>query len=321
MNMMKKWLPVLGLGLLLILAACGSDNDTTQGEGNGDATDNEGNTSEESNNNEGDSSSEEKGTLRIGLNNWAENVAVSNMWKVILEDKGYTVELKTVEKAPLYEALKNDDLDVGLEVWLPHTDKPLYDSYKEDVAFHKDETWFEGTELGLYVPTYVEDINSIPDLKGKADKFGGNIVGIDAGSSLYGLTEDALSEYSLENYDQQSASGPFMTAELGNAIKDEEPIIVTLWKPHWAFAEYDVKRLKDPDNVYGEKEDISWMSRQGFKEDMPQVAKAFKQWKMDDNSLGSLMKALKEADEPLEGARTWVENNQDLVKEWTSHIE
>ncbi|KGX84397.1 glycine betaine ABC transporter substrate-binding protein [Pontibacillus marinus] len=309
MNMMKKWLPVLGLGLLLILAACGGNNDTDQGEGNGDATDNEGNTTEE------------KGTLQIGLNNWAENVAVSNMWKVILEDKGYTVELKTVEKAALYEALKNDDLDVGLEVWLPHTDKPLYESYKEDVAFHKDETWFEGTELGLYVPEYVEDINSIPDLKGKADKFGGNIVGIDAGSSLYGLTEDALKEYGLENYDQQSASGPFMTAELGNAIKDEEPILVTLWKPHWVFAEYKVKLLKDPKGVYGEKEDISWMSRQGFKEDMPKVAKAIKTWKMDDESLGSLMNEVKKADEALDGARTWVENNQDLVKEWTSHIE
>jgi len=309
MNMMKKWLPVLGLGLLLILAACGGNNDTDQGEGNDNATDNEGNTSEE------------KGTLQIGLNNWAENVAVSNMWKVILEDKGYTVDLKTVEKAALYEALKNDDLDVGLEVWLPHTDKPLYDSYKEDVSFHKDETWFEGTELGLYVPEYVEDINSVSDLKGNADKFDGNIVGIDAGSSLYGLTEDALKEYGLDNYDQQSASGPFMTAELGNAIKDEEPILVTLWKPHWVFAEYNVKLLKDPKGVFGEKEDISWMSRQGFKEDMPKVAEAFKVWKMDDETLGSLMNEVKKADEPLEGARTWVENNQELVNEWTSHIE
>lgn len=309
MNMMKKWLPVLGLGLLLILAACGGNNDTDQGEGNDNATDNEGN------------NTEEKGTLQIGLNNWAENVAVSNMWKVILEDLGYTVELKTVEKAALYEALKNDDLDVGLEVWLPHTDKPLYESYKEDVAFHKDETWFEGTELGLYVPTYMEDINTISDLKGKAETFDGNIVGIDAGSSLYGLTEDALKEYGLDNYSQQSASGPFMTAELGNAIKDEEPIIVTLWKPHWAFAEYDVKMLEDPDKVYGEKEDISWMSRQGFKDDMPEIAEAFKNWKMNDDTLGNLMKELNESEEPLEGARTWVENNQELVDEWTSHIE
>ena len=44
---------------------------------------------------------ESKGTVTFGLNNWAENIAVSNMWKVILEEKGYDIELKSMEN-PLY---------------------------------------------------------------------------------------------------------------------------------------------------------------------------------------------------------------------------
>lgn len=299
MSFLKKLLPGIVLGTLLILAACGGSED-------------EGTT--------GDSNGEEKGEVKIGLNNWAENIAVSNMWKVILEDHGYTVDLNKVEKGPLYEALKSEDLDVGLEIWLPHTDKPFYDKYKEDMDFHKDQTWFEGTTLGLAVPEYV-DVNSIEELKGNADKFNGKIVGIDAGSSLVALTKETIKEYGLDNYELQTSSGPVMTAELGKAIKNEEPILVTLWRPHWVFAEYNVKFLEDSKKVYGEEENISWASRKGFTEDMPKVTKALNEWKMTSEELGSLMNVIKEEGDPLKGAEKWVKDNQDLIEKWTGSLE
>ncbi|MYL33682.1 glycine/betaine ABC transporter [Pontibacillus yanchengensis] len=310
MNNFKKLIPALFLGMLLLLAACGGGGNE---EGSsGDNTEGNGETSEEG-------TSGEKGEIKIGLNNWAENVAVSNMWKVILENKGYTVDLTQVEKGALYTALEGGDLDVGLEVWLPNTDKPFYEQYKDSLAWH--DVWFEGTTLGLAVPSYVEDVNSMNDLKGKADMFGGKIVGIDAGASLMKLTQDALKDYELENYELQSSSGPVMTAELGKAVEDEEPILVTLWKPHWVFAEYDVKFLEDSKKVYGEKEDINWVSRKAFADDQPQVTESLNTWKMDDQSLGSLMNTIKKEGDPAVGAKKWVENNQDLVKEWTSSIE
>ncbi|MFC0523810.1 glycine betaine ABC transporter substrate-binding protein [Pontibacillus salicampi] len=309
MNKWKKWIPALFLGMLLLLAACGGDS---SGEGESTSGDGSGEGSEEN------ADSGEKGEINIGLNNWAENVAVSNMWKVILENKGYTVNLTQVEKGALYTALESEDLDVGLEVWLPNTDKPFYDKFKDDLAWHED--WFEGTELGLYVPSYMEDINTMSDLKGKADQFDGKIVGIDAGSSLVSLTQEALPLYDLkDSYELQTSSGPVMTQELGKAVEDEEPIVVTLWKPHWVFAEYDVKLLEDPEKVYGEKENINWVSRKTFEDDLPEVTKTLNNWMMDDESLGSLMNMVKEEGEEA-GAKKWVEENQDKVDEWTAPL-
>ena len=40
-------------------------------------------------------------------------------------------------------------------------------------------------------------------------------------------------------------------------------------------------------------------------------------WKMDDDSLGSLMATIKEADDAESGAKQWIEENQELVSEWT----
>ncbi|SFJ42257.1 glycine betaine/proline transport system substrate-binding protein [Halobacillus dabanensis] len=302
MKQLRKWLPAVFLGILLILAACGeSEEDATNGnENNGDGDQAE--------------SSDEKGTISIGMNNWAENVAVSNMWKLILEDKGYTVELNQVEKGFLYEALSSGDLDIGMEIWLPNTDKAFYEKYEEEIDWR--ETWYEGTELGLAVPSYMEDINSIEDLKGSEAFPDKQIVGIDAGASIMSLTDEVINEYGLD-YSLASSSEPTMITELKSALESEEPIVATLWKPHWVFAEMDLKFLEDSKNVYGDSEDISYAARKGLEEDQPEVVKWFDNFKLSDEELSSLMASINEADDEQEGAQKWIDEHQDLIEEWT----
>ncbi len=256
-----------------------------------------------------------KGTVTLGLNNWAENIAVSNMWKVILEDKGYDIELKSMEKSPVWAGLSQGDLDIAAEVWLPTTDKPLYEEYKEDIVLH--EAWYEGTGLGLVVPSYM-DITSMDELNDKKDELGiEEIVGIDPGASLMEMSRTALKEYNL-NYDLIDSSGPAMMSELKKAYEDEEPIVVTLWNPHWAFAEYDLKYLEDSKNVYGEADDIFFMTRTNFSDDHPEIVEWMNNWQMDDDSLGSLMATIKDADDAETGAQQWIEENEELVSEWTN---
>ncbi|SMO69668.1 glycine betaine ABC transporter substrate-binding protein [Melghirimyces algeriensis] len=258
----------------------------------------------------------DKGEVTIGLNNWAENIAVSNMWKVLLEEKGYEVKLMSLEKAPVWTGVATGDLDFSPEIWLPHTDKPFYEKYKDDVVL--GDTWYEGTNLGLVVPEYV-DVDSIEDLNANKEQFerGGkpSIVGIDAGTSTMKMTEDVIEKYGLD-FDLIVSSGPAMTSELDKAIKDKKPIVVTLWNPHWAFAEYDLKYLKDPKNIYGDKENIQYMHRKGFEKDFPEMKKWLNNWEMDDQSLGTLMDEIRKADDPEKGAKKWVKDNRDLVDQW-----
>lgn len=263
-------------------------------------------------NNEENGDGDDK-SLVIGLNNWAENIAVSNMWKILLEEREYEVELKSMEKAPVWLGITRDELDIAPEVWLPNTDKPLMDKYGEQLNMH--EVWYENTGLGLVVPSYMEDITSIEELNARKDEFGGRIVGIDPGASLTSMTQKAIEEYGLE-LDLVTSSGPAMIAELSKAYKDKEPIVVTLWNPHWAFSEYDLKYLEDPKKVYGEADDIYYMTRKGFEEDHPEVVKWMNTWKMDDESLGNLMAVIKDTGDPAEGAKAWIEENREMVDQW-----
>jgi glycine betaine/proline transport system substrate-binding protein len=263
----------------------------------------------------------DKGSIKIGYNNWAESIATAHMWKVILEKKGYDVELVRLEKAPTWAGTASGDVDLVPEVWLPNTDKPYYEKYKDQVELH--EVWYKGTNLGLVVPTYMKDINTMEDLKkpkfqkelqrnGKP-----SIVGIDSGASLMSLTEKAIKDYKLP-YNLIESSEPAMLSELDKAIKNKEPIVVTLWNPHWSFSEYDLRYLKDSKNVYGDRENIRYMTRKGFTKDHPEVVKWFNQWEMDDHTLGTLMAEVENTKEdPEQGVRKWMEKHPDLIKQWT----
>lgn len=60
-----------------------------------------------------------------------------------------------------------------------------------------------------------------------------------------------------------------MTAALGRAIDRKEWIVVTAWSPHWMFAEWDLRYLKDPKRALGGQERVHALVRKGFYQDFP----------------------------------------------------
>lgn len=295
----KKGKVILLLVLFMILAACGS---TSNGD-SGDSEPSDNRAAEESN-----------GKILMGQTNWAENIAVTNMWKVILADEGYDLELKMLDMGTQMAALANGEIDISPEIWLPVQDASYLEQYKDKSNF-SEETWYDNAKVGLVVPAYMDDINSIEDLNANKEEFEGEITGFEPGAGTMEVTEQLIKDYELD-FELIPSSEPAMITEIAEAIKNEEAIVAPLWSPHRVFSEMDLKYLEDPKKVYGDVEKIHHATRQGFADDFPEVDKWLKNWKMDDDSIGSLMSYVNEAEEPLAGAEKWVEDNQDLVSEW-----
>src|SRR5699024_884029 len=254
--------------------------------------------------------------LVFGLINWPENIAVNHVWKVLLEEEGYEVELKQLEMGTIMEALSTDNLDVGIEVWLPVQHISYYEQYKDTVDFN-ETPWFENGKVGLVVPEYMEDINSVEDLNANKELFEEEIIGFEPGAGTMEVTETLIEDYDLE-LELVPSSEAAMLGALKEAVKKEEPIGVPLWQPHGVFSELDLKFLDDPQETYGEVDVIYLAKREDFSEDYPEINEWLSNWSIDDDeTMGELINFVNNSDDPHEGAKEWVEENRDLTDEWT----
>ncbi|SFH72364.1 glycine betaine ABC transporter substrate-binding protein [Modicisalibacter xianhensis] len=257
---------------------------------------------------------QDKGTVELAYVEWASEVASTNVVRAVLEQMGYEVDMSSLSAAAMWQAVAYGDADAMVAAWLPTTHENYYEQTKEQVVDLGAN--LEGTKLGLVVPAYT-DITSIDQLDDKADAINGEIVGIDPGAGLMGLTEDVIEEYGLGDIQLQSGSGATMTAALQAAINNQEDIVVTGWTPHWMFARWDLKYLEDPKNVYGGAEEIHTIVRQGLKEDMPEVHALLDNFSWTPEQMGEVMLMnQEEGSDPYENAKQWVEENPDIVSEW-----
>lgn len=245
---------------------------------------------------------------------WACATASTNVVKAVLQEKlGYEVETTPVSAAAMWQALATGDVDAMTTAWLPVTHGHYLKKVKDDVENLGVNC--EGAGIGLVVPTYVT-IDSIAELNDHADKFNGEITGIDPGAGIMSKTEEAIKEYGLDKMKLMEASGSIMTAVLADKIKNKEWVVVTGWTPHWKFARWDLKYLEDPKGVYGGTEYIATIVRKGLKEDMPEVYKVLDNFHWTLADIGEVMGWNAEGSDPYDSAKRWINENPDKVAEW-----
>jgi glycine betaine/proline transport system substrate-binding protein len=256
-------------------------------------------------------------TVTIGWIPWEEDIAVTNLWQVILEENGFEVEQQQLDAGLLFDGLASGDLDLFLDAWLPNTHADYWQEYGPQLS--DLGAWLEEAPLTWTVPAYVDEVDSIADLDEHAELFDGRIVGIESSAGLTRISrEEVIPAYGLgDSFELLESSTPAMLAELENAVSNEEPIVVTLWRPHPAYARYDLEDLEDPKGALGEPDEIHALAREGFEGDYPEVAAALDNFQFDSDVLSNLEVAvLEEEGAELEGARQWLEDNRDYVAEW-----
>jgi len=257
-------------------------------------------------------SDQEQQEVTILYPNWGEGIAFTHLAKVALEDNGYAVEIINLEPGLIYGELskENSKGDVFLDAWLPNTHAPYWEDYGDNLV--KLGESFSGGTTGLVVPSYV-GISSIAELNDHAEKFDGEIIGIGSGAGIHANTIKAIDEYGLD-FEQITSSGPAMVASLEKAVKNEDWIVITGWKPHFMWANFDIKYLEDPKDVY--PQDVcAIVARTGFEADKPEAAEFFKNFNLSEEQLYSLMGAI-DMDGEEAGAKKWYDANKELVNGW-----
>nr|WP_206313674.1 ABC transporter permease/substrate binding protein [Streptomyces coryli] len=253
-------------------------------------------------------------TVNLGYFPWDEAIASTYLWQNILEDRGYKPNVKQLDPGPLYTALSKGDMDVQMDSWLPTTHKQYMDKYGDKLS--DIGKWYGPTSLELSVPSYMKDVNSLEDLKDHKGEFKGKIIGIEASAGMMGILKDkVVNEYGLKDWKVVSSSTASMLSELDRSIKKKEPVVVTLWSPHWAYAQHDLKKLKDPKGAWGKGDDIHITGKKDFKKDFPELNGWLKNFKMSEKDLASLEAEIQKGGQgkEKESARKWMDAHPGIV--------
>ena len=224
--------------------------------------------------------------------------------------------MQELDIASTFTGVANGQVDLYLDAWLPTTHQAYWDRFKDQLEVVT--TWQEGKNT-IVVPDYVTDVNTLADLKGKAAQFDGRIVGIEAGAGeMKAMREKVIPAYGLTDYNLVEGSSPAMLASLDSAIKQQQPIVVTLWQPHWAFSRFPLKVLEDPQTAFGPPDQMQIIATKGWSAANPEVAGWLKNFRITPEQLSDLMLKIQNAGKgkEQEAAKQWAADNKSVVDAW-----
>ena len=262
----------------------------------------------------GGGGSAESRDLNLGVaTGWDEAAVVANLSKIVMEeDLGYgEVRLQELELGPVIQGVASGDLDAYQDIGLPNHQAQI-DEDENDVVLL--DPWYDGTtEFGIGVPYYM-DITTIPELNETGLT---QILGIEPGAIISERIPDSvIPTYGL-NQEYVESSTPSMLSEVDNLYNNQEEFAFVPWRPHWMNAKYDFKFLEDPEDALGDLNDgatILTIVNEDLPDDDP-VAYAF----LDAVTLTEEQVNEIENINPndyAESARTWLEDNRDVVQPW-----
>ncbi|MEA4828868.1 MAG: glycine betaine ABC transporter substrate-binding protein, partial [Enterococcus thailandicus] len=167
-------------------------------------------------------SSKETKKINLSYVEWDTEVASTNVVGEVLRQMGYDVTMTPLDNSIMWESIAKGESDGMVSAWLPKTHGSQYAQYKDQIVDLGAN--LKGAKVGLVVPDYM-DVDSIADLTNQANK---KIIGIEPGAGVVNAAENTINTYdNLADWTVETSSSGAMTVALGQAIKKQEPIVIT----------------------------------------------------------------------------------------------
>lgn len=263
----------------------------------------------------GQSDTPDNRQLTIGYIGWDENVAVSTLTKLLLEEElGYEeVELQLTDLDAVFEGVGDGEMDAFQDIWLPNHRERL-EAVEGDVELLRP--WFRGqTKFSLAAPSYM-GINSIDEINETEAE---TIIGIEPESRIMErLPEEVIPAYDLEQ-DLVQAPTEGMLAEVERRYAAREPFIFVAWSPHWMNQRYEFEYLEDPKGALGaltKPSEIHTVVREDLASEDPVAYEFMKEITLTEQEINSLEDVINTEGDPVEGSRVWLDQNREVVQPW-----
>lgn len=257
----------------------------------------------------------------------------------VLKKAGYNVTTTPVQASgPLYASVSQDTDSFHASGIFPSTDKSYYNKFKSKLTVYDKKNLVDNVKVGLAVPKYEKNINSVSDLNSTKTKsamssnnesFGKSvnwtIQGTDARNGVMKQTKSELDDGQLDKYSLNKSSDQDQFKAIQKAYKQQQPIVFTAMEPSWFSKELDIKMLKDPDKIYGKDDQhINLVFNKEFKDSHPAAytvaTRISDNWSKDDEEQLA-EKIFKDNKNPEDVAKDYVDNHEEKVDKWLKGID
>ncbi|WP_081927275.1 glycine betaine ABC transporter substrate-binding protein [Pseudobacteroides cellulosolvens] len=248
-------------------------------------------------------------TLTMGVTPWSSTVPPTKIAKSILVNMGYKVEEISADAGGVYAGLSKGDIDIFMDSWLPDMHKNYMNTFGrtiDDVSVS-----YPNGELGWVVPTYVEGIDSVADIKGKESLFDKKIYGIEEGAGMTMTSKEMIKAYGLDLEYVASSEGA-MLAQASKLIASKKPVICLGWRPHPMFVKYQLKVLKDPKGFFKTSE-VHVLTNNKLKNKAPEAYNFLSKWNIDVSEIEKMIVEIDNGISPEDVAKAWIDKNKDKV--------
>jgi glycine betaine/proline transport system substrate-binding protein len=262
-------------------------------------------------------------TIRMADVGWTDNTAQNGLLKNVVKPLGYEVKEDVLGLPIILEGLKNKDLDLFLDNWMP-SNAANVQPYLDEKSIDSLQPNLVGAGYGPVVPQYVADagVKSLADLAANTDKFEGKFYGIEPGNDGNKIVQAKIDDPAnkLDGWELVESSEQGMLVQAEKAIKNNEWVVFLGWAPHPVMGKMPLVYLSGFEaDGFGEAK-INALTRPGYTTDCANMGKLLANLKFELNMESSIMEGILGGKDGETAAAEWLKANPAVLDTWLAGV-
>jgi glycine betaine/proline transport system substrate-binding protein len=261
--------------------------------------------------------------IRMADVGWTDNTAQNGLFNVVVKPLGYQTKIDVLALPIILEGLKNKNLDLFLDNWLPSNAEGTK-SYVEHKWVEQLPPDLEGAPYGPVVPNYVADagIKDLKDLAPNSDKFEKKFYGIEPGNDGNKIVQKLIDDPStgLKGWKLIESSEQGMLAEAQKDMAKKKWVVFLGWAPHPVMAKMPITYLTGFDKSGFGASHIHAMTRVGLSTDCPNLGKLLANLKFTIPMESEVMGGIDKGKTGDASATDWLKANPGVLDSWLAGV-
>ena len=262
-------------------------------------------------------------TVRMADVGWTDNTAQNGLFKTVLKGLGYAPEDQVLALPVIMESLKNKDLDIFLDNWMP-SNAANVQPYLDEKTLEMLDANLTGAGYGPVVPDYVAaaGVKDVKDLAANADKFDKKFYGIEPGNDGNKIVQAKMDDpaNNLQGWELVESSEQGMLAQAQKSMKNQEWIAFLGWTPHPVMGKMKLVYLTGFENDGFGDAQIKTLTRVGYSAECPNVGKLLSNLKFDLAQESAIMEAIDGGADGEKASADWLKANPGVLDAWLAGV-